>query len=236
MEGKENKKEPTPNGDLSAAQPSAKRKRSIEADAPQHTAFASSPPSPMPQDEEENDDGSTSREGSSNGNGNENGNDEEEGHNARSKKVARLEARVAELEEENALYRCILETQEVLVVVLNTSGRIVRFNRACQAATGYCAEEAEGADLFDLLIPPDQTSDVRRVFDALHSEDDHERFVMPGQQWKNFWRTKDGRLILTRWRNDSVVATGVVIDAAPTAKDEFLLRRVVHTPSQSPAL
>jgi hypothetical protein len=33
-----------------------------------------------------------------------------------------------------------------------------------------------------------------------------------------------------------VVATGVVIDAAPTAKDEFLLRRVVHTPSQSPAL
>jgi hypothetical protein len=96
---------------------------------------------------------------------------------------------------------------------------------------------------------------------------------MPGQQWKNFWRTKDGRLILTRWRNDSVpdprtgktkyvrarklpshlhpppflfyqpthatcqvVATGVVIDAAPTAKDEFLLRRVVHTPSQSPAL
>lgn len=116
MEGKENKKEPTPNGDLSAAQPSAKRKRSIEADAPQHTAFASSPPSPMPQDEEENDDGSTSREGSSNGNGNENGNDEEEGHNARSKKVARLEARVAELEEENALYRCILETQEVLVV------------------------------------------------------------------------------------------------------------------------
>jgi hypothetical protein len=94
-------------------------KRSIEADAPQHTAFASSPPSPMPQDEEENDDGSTSREGSSNGNGNENGNDEEESlgsHNARSKKVARLEARLAELEEENALYRCILETQEVLVV------------------------------------------------------------------------------------------------------------------------
>jgi hypothetical protein len=33
-----------------------------------------------------------------------------------------------------------------------------------------------------------------------------------------------------------VVATGVVIDAAPTAKDEFLLRRVVNTPSQSPAL
>jgi len=73
----------------------------------------------MPPDEEENtnNDRSTSREGSSNGHGNGNDYDEEEDHNtARSKKVARLEARLAELEEENTLYRCILETQEGLVV------------------------------------------------------------------------------------------------------------------------
>jgi hypothetical protein len=94
-------------------------KRSIEADLPLHaTSDSSGPPSPTPPDEEENtnnNDWSTSREGSGNRHGN--GNDEEEDHNtARSKKVARLEARLAELEEENALYRCILETQEVLVV------------------------------------------------------------------------------------------------------------------------
>ena len=54
-----------------------------------------------------------------------------------------------------------------LVVVLDTSGRIVSFNKACERVSGYTRGEVVGKNLLELLIPPDQADAVTEVFQEL---------------------------------------------------------------------
>jgi len=48
----------------------------------------------------------------------------------------------------------ILDTTSALVVVRDTLGRIIRFNRACERATGYASHEVEKKFLWDFLLKP----------------------------------------------------------------------------------
>ena len=50
----------------------------------------------------------------------------------------------ASLETERNFISSILDTASVLVMVLNTQGQIVRFNRACEQTTGYTGDEVLG--------------------------------------------------------------------------------------------
>ncbi len=95
------------------------------------------------------------------------------------------------------LVDAILDVAGCLVVILDREGRIVLFNRACEAATGYRAEEVLRTPIWDRLLVPEQRDAVRTVFAEL-------RNGILRNQFENDWLTKDGRRRQIRWSNASV--------------------------------
>jgi PAS domain S-box-containing protein len=106
-------------------------------------------------------------------------------------------------EDEPIFLAAILDAaKELLVVILDTEGRIVHFNRACKEHTGYSLEEVRGRRMWDFLLLPEEVSSVRPIFQE----------VVGGtpNQHENYWLTKDGRSILISWSNSAVRRGGVV--------------------------
>ncbi|MGB8992111.1 MAG: PAS domain S-box protein [Desulfobaccales bacterium] len=103
----------------------------------------------------------------------------------------------ADLEEERDFIATLLDTVSVLVVVLDPQGRIVRFNRACEAISGYSFPEVEGKPVWDLFTPPEDVEEVKRVFSTLLIDQ------MPGEH-ENYWISRDGPHHLIAWSNTAV--------------------------------
>jgi PAS domain S-box-containing protein len=59
----------------------------------------------------------------------------------------------------------LLETAQVIVLVLDRHGRIVRFNRYMEQISGYRLEEVKDADWFSIFIPEGERPRVRRIFE-----------------------------------------------------------------------
>lgn len=104
---------------------------------------------------------------------------------------------VEALRRERDLLSAILDTAAALVVVLDRQGRIVRFNRACETATGYSFEEVRGQALWDLFLIPEEAPPVRAVFEQLQAGQ------FPNQH-ENHWLTKDGARRLIAWSNTAL--------------------------------
>ena len=58
----------------------------------------------------------------------------------------------------------VLDAATALVVVLDTHGRIVRFNHACERLSGYLQEELLGRALWDVLLPEGEATFLQAVF------------------------------------------------------------------------
>ncbi|NBB75156.1 MAG: PAS domain S-box protein [Bacteroidetes bacterium] len=106
--------------------------------------------------------------------------------------ITERKALTRKLQNERDFIDRVLETVGTLVVVLAPSGQIIRFNKACEAASGYSAEEAEGQNVFELLIPPEDHEGVLDYFDR-HVQGLETSFH------ENHWITKDGETRLLRW-------------------------------------
>jgi len=63
----------------------------------------------------------------------------------------------------------VLGASRALVVVLDTEGRIVKCNPACERITGYQAGELRGQILWDVFHRPEDRAKSRRRFDAILS-------------------------------------------------------------------
>jgi PAS domain S-box-containing protein len=126
------------------------------------------------------------------------------------------------LRRERDVVSAILDTAGALVVVLDTEGRIVRFNRACERTTGYAFDEVEGIPFWELFLVPEEMAPVQAVFHELRA----------GQfpnQYENHWLTKDGERRLIAWSNTAlldergaveyVVATGIDITERTQAEE-----------------
>lgn len=113
---------------------------------------------------------------------------------------------------EQDLLGAVLDTTGALVIVLDREGRIVRFNRSCERATGYDVSEVRGRLLWDVLIPPEEAPTARQQFEQLLRGDfpaHHESRVI----------TKAGRQLWIAWSTatvgdgrggvDFVIATGI---------------------------
>ncbi|MCK8826084.1 PAS domain-containing hybrid sensor histidine kinase/response regulator [Fuchsiella alkaliacetigena] len=119
-----------------------------------------------------------------------------------------------ELEKEKQFINSVLETQWGLVVVLDTKGRIVRFNSACEKVTGYSFSEVKGKKVWDIFIIDEEMENTKSIFAELLSR------KFPNQN-ENYWRTKEGELRLISWANnvitneqsdiEYIVATGIDI-------------------------
>lgn len=115
----------------------------------------------------------------------------------------------------------LLDVSELLVVLLDSAGRIHLFNRACEVLTGYAASEVLGADIRERLIPADEADGVAKVIDRLKAGESPIRHA-------NHWLTADGRRCLIEWRNtiltdadgkvEFLVATGIDATAREQAE------------------
>jgi len=58
----------------------------------------------------------------------------------------------------------IVDTAQVIILVLNTEGRIVRFNPYMEKLTGYRLEEVKGKDWFSTFLPKRDHERIRETF------------------------------------------------------------------------
>jgi PAS domain S-box-containing protein len=99
-----------------------------------------------------------------------------------------------QLRAERNFVDAILDTAATLIVVFDGEARVVRFNKACEAVSGFTQAERLGRTIWDDLIPPDEREGVTRVAQRLR---EGEPFV----EYVNHWQHRDGSRRLIRWRN-----------------------------------
>jgi two-component system, cell cycle sensor histidine kinase and response regulator CckA len=140
------------------------------------------------------------------------------------------------LQEERDFSTQVLETAGGLILVVDPSGRIVRFNATATALSGYREEEARGQVFWELLLPQ---SEARLV------QAEHERLVIgrptaesvPG--FEALLRARDGAEHLVIWRNAAVrdaqsrvryvISTGVDITQQRVLEEQLRQARNLET-------
>lgn len=135
----------------------------------------------------------------------------------------RVADRSAQLQEERNFSNAVLDIVASLILVVDTEGRVVRFNKACAAVTGYNFEELMGSDIWWKLVPVQERERVGRVVERLMSG---EELV----ESENHWLTRDGTRRLLSWRNTVlkdtagrikfIVGSGLDITARRQAEEE----------------
>ncbi|MBD1886197.1 PAS domain S-box protein [Microcoleus vaginatus] len=127
---------------------------------------------------------------------------------------AGLNSAEQKVEIERKIISKIVDTTACLIVVLDSQGRIVRFNQACEKTTGYSAAEVINKYVWDLFLVPEEIEPVKTVFTKLKVENFH-------SEYQNYWRTKNGGQRLISWSNtvtldgeglvEYVIGTGIDI-------------------------
>jgi two-component system sensor histidine kinase VicK len=86
----------------------------------------------------------------------------------------------------------VLDTVDALVAVFDPVGRIVRFNRACEAASGYDFPTLVGRFIWDKLIPHSDVATAQENFARLRSE-------AVSVAFENQWVHRDGGIRRIAW-------------------------------------
>ncbi len=124
------------------------------------------------------------------------------------------------LERKRDFISAVLGTVEALVLVLDKTGRIVRFNRACEKATGYSFAEVKGNFVWDMLIHPEEAEEVKRTFANLAAG------LFAGHH-ESYWIAKNRRRLLISWSNTALLdADGNVEFVVLTGIDLTEQRRI----------
>ncbi len=118
------------------------------------------------------------------------------------------------LQQERNVVSAILDTVGALVVVLDTEGRITRFNRACELTTGYSLEEVRGKCLWDFFLVPEEIDRFKSIFAQLSAD------LLP-EDYQSYWVTRHGTKRLIAWSStmlpgnngtpNYIIATGIDI-------------------------
>ena len=90
--------------------------------------------------------------------------------------------------------RALTETTQALVCVLDSGGRILLFNDACERSTGYGSDEVLGCDAREVVIPAEEAEAFGDVLAYIW------RTGLSSPQ-VGHWRTKDGGRRLIAWSN-----------------------------------
>ena len=116
----------------------------------------------------------------------------------------------------------VLDTVDALVAVFDTAGRIVRFNRACEAASGYDFPTLVGRYLWDKLIPHSDVPAAIEHFERLRSSGFPVAF-------ENQWQHRDGGLRRIAWsasplyddrgQINFIIATGIDVTIQRAAEE-----------------
>lgn len=139
-----------------------------------------------------------------------------------------------ELQAERDFAKAVMDTVGALVVVMDSTGVIVQYNRACEQATGYTFEEVQGRYVWDFLLLPDEREQVKQVFQELKSSP-------ISNQFENYWLSKDGRELLISWSNTAILneqgalvyGIGTGIDITERKKAESAIRKLSSAVDQT---
>jgi two-component system, OmpR family, sensor histidine kinase VicK len=115
----------------------------------------------------------------------------------------------------------VLDTVDALVAVFDTAGRIVRFNRACETASGYDFPTLVGRYLWDKLIPQADVPAAVEHFESLRANGFPAAF-------ENVWLHRDGSLRRIAWsasalyddqgQTNFIIATGIDVTVQRAAE------------------
>lgn len=99
-----------------------------------------------------------------------------------------------ELDKSYDLATYLLDKIGSLVMAFDSTGKIVRFNRACERATGYTFAEVSGKYFWQLFLEEDDAANAKDdLFDL-------KRGQFP-QDYEDHWICKDGSKRLIKWSN-----------------------------------
>ncbi|HEY2037790.1 MAG TPA: PAS domain S-box protein, partial [Steroidobacteraceae bacterium] len=115
----------------------------------------------------------------------------------------------------------MLDTVGALIVVLDTAGRIVRFNRACETVSGYTSDDVIGGYIWERLIPKENVHESMRRFERIRSGGWPCTF-------ENYWVGADARLHRIAWSATAlldshqqvafIISTGIDVTAERAAE------------------
>jgi len=131
------------------------------------------------------------------------------------------------LTKERNFVSAVLKTESALVVVLDSEGRIVRFNHACEQISGYSLDEVKMKHVWDIFLIPEEIDRVKAVFEELRS------YKIPNKT-ENYWVTESGECRLISWSNsvllddegsvEYIIGTGIDITEHRLAEQAILTR------------
>ena len=114
-------------------------------------------------------------------------------------RAARAQQRVeSALTVERNFVSAVLDTVGALVVVFDTAGRIVRFNRACEVISGFRSSDLLGRYAWEHLIAEEDVAEYIESFDRIRA----------GQfptSYENFWVTSEGNRRRISWSATALV-------------------------------
>jgi two-component system, OmpR family, sensor histidine kinase VicK len=126
---------------------------------------------------------------------------------------------------ERSFVSTVLDTIGALVVVLDTAGRVVRFNRACETVSGYSFAELVGRPFPDELLPPEQVDRTAELLAATRNGTLEDPYELD-------WISRDGSRHRIAWASTALkdaagevsffIATGV--DVTEQRETELALR------------
>lgn len=102
------------------------------------------------------------------------------------------------------VFRALMEVTPSLIVLLDSAGRIIKFNKACEALTGYSRDEVTAKNPLDFLVPDKWIDAVRNRFSDPFSPE-------VAKPHENPWLTKAGEERLIRWQCSALS----IIDGEP---------------------
>ncbi len=126
------------------------------------------------------------------------------------------------LRQERDFTAAVLDTAGALVLVLDREGRVVRFNRACEALTGHSYAEVAGRPIWGLFPFVPEEAQARAMFQAMLDGG-------KGASAELHWRVRGGGQRLIAWTNTTLPdETGRVAYVVATGLDVTEHRRAEH--------
>ena len=116
----------------------------------------------------------------------------------------------------------VLDTVGALVVVFDTAGRIVRFNRACEIISGYNSTELVGKFAWERLIPEEDVPEYIESFDRIRSGD------FP-TTYENHWLASDGTRRRISWSATALVDSQAQVAFVIATGIDVTVQRVAET-------
>jgi diguanylate cyclase (GGDEF)-like protein/PAS domain S-box-containing protein len=117
----------------------------------------------------------------------------------------------------------VLDTAGGLVFISDRHGRIVRFNRACERATGKTSQEVRNKTSWEIFVPPEERPAVQAMFAQLAGGVAHTNH-------EYHWQTLDGPRLFS-WSNtillnkaarvDYIIALGIDISDREAAEQKL---------------